>query len=172
MFHILYLLSTLLPAPAKVNCTCVPLYDSLGNVIRGNYDLILKGRVEKIDTVFYVDEGLVKANYSTRDSGVYFRALMVTLNVNNYFKCDKADGKISIITGIGGGDCGYNFKEDKSYIVYAQKQPYILIDSFNDENKTSFKSHDEILFETNVCTGTTDQVTKEEALLKRQFNKK
>ena len=86
--------------------------------------------------------------------------------------CDKADGKISIITGIGGGDCGYNFKEDKSYIVYAQKQPYILIDSFNDENKTSFKSHDEILFETNVCTGTTDQVTKEEALLKRQFNKK
>ena len=63
MFHILYLFSTLLPAPAKVNCTCVPLYDSLGNVIRGNYDLILKGRVEKIDTVFYVDEGLVKANY-------------------------------------------------------------------------------------------------------------
>lgn len=171
MFHILYLLSTLLPAPTKVTCTCVPLYDSIGNVIKGNYDLIIKGKVEKIDTVYYVGEGLIRANYSTRDSGAYFTGIMVLLNVNKIFKGVKAIQKIRIVTGIGGGDCGYYFQTGKTYIVYAKKQPYILIDSFNDENRTSFKSHDEILFETDDCTGTTDQVAKEEATLKRKWNK-
>lgn len=171
MFHILYILSALLPAPAKVNCTCVSIYDSIGNEIKINYDLIFKGRVEKIDTVFYVGEGLLRANYSTRDSGAYFTAYMVFLNVNNIFKGNKTTQTIRIITGMGGGDCGYSFKAGKSYIVYATKQPYILIDSFNDENKISFKSHDEPLFETNVCAGTTDQVKQEEVILKREWNK-
>jgi len=171
MFHILYLLSTLFPVQAKVTCTCVPIYDSIGNEIKINYDLVFKGSVEKIDTVFYVDEGSLRANYSTRDSGTYFAGLMVLLNVNNIFKGDKSSKKIRIITGIGGGDCGYNFKAGKTYLVYANKQPYILIDSFNDENKTSFKSHDEVLFETNVCTGTTDQIKKEEAILKKELKK-
>ena len=171
MFHILYLLSTLLSAPAKVTCTCVPIYDSIGNEIKMNYDLIFKGRVEKIDTVFYVDEGLLRANYSTIDSGAYVTGLIVFLNVNTVFKGNRTTQKIRIITGIGGGDCGYSFKAGKSYIVYATKQPYILIDSFNDENRNSFKSHDEVLFETNVCTGTTDLVKKAEAILKRELNK-
>lgn len=169
MFHILYLLSTLLPVPAKVTCTCVPIYDSIGNVVKGNYDLILKGRVEKIDTVFYLDESLLKTNYSTRDSGAYFTSIIVLLNVNHIFQGSKSTEKIRIITGIGGGDCGYHFTKGKTYIVYANKRPYILIDSFNDENKTSFKSHDEVLFETDDCTGTTDQVMKEEAILKREL---
>lgn len=169
MFHILYLLLTLLPAPGKVTCTCVPIYDSIGNVVKVNYDLIFKGRVEKIDTVFYIDEALLKMNYSTRDSGAYFTSIMVSLSVNNIFKGNKTTQKIRIITGIGGGDCGYYFTKGKTYIVYANKQPYILIDSFNDENKTYFESHDEVLFETNDCKGTTDQVTKEEAILKREL---
>jgi hypothetical protein len=167
MFHILYLLSALIPAPVKVTCQCIPIYDSVGNEIKINYDLIFKGKVEKIDTVFYVTEGLLRANYSTRDSGSYVTGLMVLLNVNNIFKGSKTTQKIRIITGIGGGDCGYYFQAGKSYIVYAQKRPYILIDSFNDENKISFKSHDEVLFETDVCSGTTDQVMKKEAVLKK-----
>lgn len=171
MFHILFLLSTILPAPAKVTCTCVPIYDSVGNVVKRNYELIFKGRVEKIDTVFYIPEGLIKSNISTRDSGAYVTGLMVLLKVNNIFKGSKATQKIRIMTGIGGGDCGYYFEAGKTYIVYADKQPYILIDSFKDENKISFKSHDEGLFETDDCTGTTDQVTKEEAALKRELNK-
>ena len=170
MFQILYFLSALLPGPTKVTCTCVPFYDSIGNEIKKDYSLIFKGRVEKIDTVFYIDEGLIKANYTTRDSGAYFTGLIVSLWVKGIFKGEKNNNKIMIITGIGGGDCGYWFKEGKDYIVYATKQPYILIDSFK-ENKNYFKSHDEILFETDVCTGTTDQVKKEEAILKKQLNK-
>ena len=169
MFHILYLLSTLLTAPAKVTCTCVPIYDSIGNVVKGNYDLIFKGKVEKIDTVFYITDGLRRLNYSTRDSGDYFTGFMVLLNVSKTFKGSKTYQKIKIVTGLGGGDCGYYFQTGKTYIVYAKNRSYILIDSFNDENRTSFKSHDEVLFETDICDGTTDQVMKEEAILKREL---
>jgi hypothetical protein len=176
MFYILYFLSTLLSAPTKVTCTCVPFYDSLGNVVRGNYDLIFKGRVEKIDSIFYVPQAFLGSTspndssaISTRDSGGYAQGITVLLSVNNVFKGNKTTQKIRIMTGIGGGDCGYYFQAGKSYIVYANKQPYILIDSFKGENRDSFKSHDEVLFETDDCKGTTDQIAREEAILRKEF---
>jgi hypothetical protein len=58
----------------------------------------------------------------------------VTFNVLRAYRGD-ASGKVSVLTGLGGGDCGFDFETGKQYLVYASRV------------------NTEILF-TSICSGT------------------
>ena len=61
------------------------------------------------------------------------------------FKGHLTNDTVSIITGFGHGDCGYNFEVGKEYIVYA-----------NDEINIGYGKIKKVpnTFETNICTRT------------------
>ncbi|QQR54678.1 hypothetical protein IPG41_05830 [Candidatus Peregrinibacteria bacterium] len=44
----------------------------------------------------------------------------VTLQVHESWK-GEVKGKITVHTGMGGGDCGFNFEQGKDYLVYASQ---------------------------------------------------
>ena len=49
-----------------------------------------------------------------------FQSRLVRLSVNESFRGD-ASNMVSVLTGRGGGDCGYPFKVGETYLVYASK---------------------------------------------------
>jgi len=53
----------------------------------------------------------------------------VTFNVLRSYR-GNASGKVSVLTGLGGGDCGFDFETGKQYLVYASRvNPEILFTS-------------------------------------------
>lgn len=72
------------------------------------------------------------------------------LIVENTFKGTFSNDTVSIFTGMGGGDCGYNFVVGERYIVYADYQ--------NAEDSTAEKAS----LTTSICTRT--QVYNEEEI--------
>jgi hypothetical protein len=56
----------------------------------------------------------------TGSSGLRFPAMQVTFNVDQAFLGASA-GPLQVVTGMGGGDCGYRFKPGVKYLVYANK---------------------------------------------------
>jgi hypothetical protein len=52
--------------------------------------------------------------------GAPFPSLLVKFNVEQGF-VNAAAGPLEIVTGMGGGDCGYQFKVGVKYLVYASK---------------------------------------------------
>ena len=52
--------------------------------------------------------------------GPPYQSKLVTINVDRGFVRATA-GMIEVVTGMGGGDCGYDFKIGQKYLVYASK---------------------------------------------------
>jgi hypothetical protein len=169
MLHILYFLTTLITTQSSPLCTCIQNSETVETQVK-SYDIIFKGRVSKIDTVFYIHEYLINSGLASRDSGGYFTNHLVTLTIKTIWKGNISDSTIKIMTGQGGGDCGYYFTLNKDYIIFAKKEPYIIIDSI-DKVKFTFKSHDEHFFQTSDCDRTTDKVKQEEKILTAIFKK-
>jgi hypothetical protein len=69
------------------------------------------------------------------------------------------------MTGQGGGDCGYYFKLQTDYLIYADTQDYYLIDSNNNFNDNKLSSHQKKYFTTTDCDRTTNSIKTEELLL-------
>src|ERR1041385_658039 len=44
----------------------------------------------------------------------------VTFNVLSSYR-GNVSGKVSVLTGLGGGDCGFDFETGKQYLVYASR---------------------------------------------------
>lgn len=101
-------------------------------------------------------------------SGEEFRALDSTIGGNRYysypkmryrvaikekFKGNCASDTITIITGLGGGDCGYQFGVGYEYLIYGYKQ-------FQDK----LTNQPVNVFETNICTRTRDSSDTKEIL--------
>lgn len=169
MIQTLFLIFSFISTQQNPFCSCVPTYLPIEEEVAA-YDLIFKGRVVKIDTVNYLEQTFLKLKYSTRDSGSYFTNLLVTFNVQSTLKGNKVDSTIKIMTGQGGGDCGYPFRVGKQYMVYTRKKSFIVIDTlYPDIDK--FKSHDEDFFETTICDRTTYNVSSDEIILKKILRK-
>ncbi len=167
MLRILYFLTTLFTTQNSPLCTCLPSSETVETQVK-SYDIIFKGRVSKIDTVLYITEDFINSGLASRDSGGYFTNHLVTFSVKTIWKGNVSDSNIKIMTGQGGGDCGYYFTSNKEYIIFARKRPYIIIDSI-DKIKFTFTTHDEHFFETNDCSRTTDKVKQEEKILNAIF---
>jgi hypothetical protein len=71
---------------------------------------VFKGTVIEVEEI-RVPAGRPDAYYSKR---------RVHISVDETFR-GNVSGVVPIATGAGGGDCGYNFEEGKSYLVYAYK---------------------------------------------------
>src|SRR4051812_35469241 len=52
--------------------------------------------------------------------GAPYQSRLVKVNVERAF-IGAASGPLEIVTGMGGGDCGYDFKVGVKYLVYAHK---------------------------------------------------
>ena len=139
-------------------CICVPILDSEGKEIVKNYDSIFKGKVNMIDSITYV----WRVNNAAKDSLVV-SGILVTLNVEKVWRGKIDSNTVKIITGDGGGDCGYYFKVDSQYIVFAELGHFEMVDSIFGEGR--FLSHHEHIYTTNDCDKTTDDVKKMEAVL-------
>lgn len=71
---------------------------------------VFAGKVIKKST-FYVEEG-------EGDSRHKYQRVLVRFSIEQAFKGIAGD-EVEIATGLGGGDCGYHFKDGERYLVYA-----------------------------------------------------
>jgi hypothetical protein len=158
---------TILSFSDRYVCTCGPITIEEG--IK-KADIIFIGKVLKVDTVNMVFGRWIKDGSASIDSGWYTKGHLITLKKEKLFKGENQTDTIYIMTGQGNGDCGYYFKLQTEYLVYADKQEYFLIDSI-DEANSRFTSHKAEYFTTDDCDRTTAEIKKEEKLLKAALKK-
>jgi hypothetical protein len=73
-------------------------------------DVIFTGTVKSMTTI---DNDRLGAPYESK---------LVTIDADRGF-VQAAPGPIEVVTGTGGGDCGYPFKVGQQYLLYASKTP-------------------------------------------------
>jgi hypothetical protein len=155
-------------------CTCLPIFDEKGNAKTfrqelDQFETIFLGKVTRIDSLYFVPNVFLEQSADGKDSVAgYFMQLKISMAVSKTYKGDANMKTIVIITGVGGGDCGYWFKEGLDYIVYARRQELNeLIETTSGKSilKKSFLS-------TTSCDRTTDQIKPEEKLLHRLYGRK
>ncbi|HEY7287441.1 MAG TPA: carboxypeptidase regulatory-like domain-containing protein [Vicinamibacterales bacterium] len=104
--------ATLLMPVASANaCSCVSIGEACQNFFQ--VDSVFVGRVVSIDD-------LVQADQPGGQTGLP-RHKRVQIEVAETFRGDVSVGRITVFTGQGGGDCGYPFKMDGAYMVYAHR---------------------------------------------------
>ena len=125
--------------------------------------LTLKESFKQSDVIFW-GEVKNKKLISIKNPEVNFtvKYYKVSFEVKEIFKGRIKKDTITILTGIGGGDCGYHFKIGKDYVVYARyEKVYNLIVLKEKVPKFLF---------TNICTRTTYK-TEEEIKKIKEFKK-
>jgi len=73
-------------------------------------EAVFAGKVIKRST-FYAEEG-------EGDSRYKYQQVLARFSIEQAFKGIAGD-EVEIVTGMGGGDCGYHFKDGERYVVYA-----------------------------------------------------
>lgn len=94
-----------LPDPAGA-CSCMPSGPPCQNYFQ--VDAVFVGKVETISTV-----------EDASDS--HFRRRLVAFALERAFRGVQGN-RVEVTTGMGGGDCGYDFKVGERYLVYAYRQ--------------------------------------------------
>lgn len=119
----LVVLAILFAAGDAVACSCVmltsgdPVKDAVSAA--GDEEVVFLGRVVAVAVVIVDDEGaIVFENAPQPKTGSVLR--LAVFRVEEMYKGTVAP-LATIITGGGGGDCGYSFEEGKEYIVFAGK---------------------------------------------------
>ncbi|MBM7702415.1 hypothetical protein [Metabacillus iocasae] len=110
----LFLLSFFTFSPSKsYACSCVPTVP-------------VKEELEQSDAVF---SGKVIRKEHTKQNlyndGFAMEVYAVTFEVNRVWK-GASNSHILVYTGMGGGDCGYSFKEGTDYLVYAHGNDQLI----------------------------------------------
>jgi hypothetical protein len=73
-------------------------------------EAVFAGKVVKKST-FHVEDGEGESRYK-------YQQVLVRFSIEQAFKGIAGD-EVEIVTGLGGGDCGYHFKDGERYVVYA-----------------------------------------------------
>src|SRR5947207_1989223 len=76
-------------------------------------DAVFTGTVRSL-SVFSVERGEGSFKYKVEQ-------VSVRLQIADLFRGELVGAEVEVITGMGGGDCGYHFERDKQYLVYASK---------------------------------------------------
>lgn len=105
-------------------CSCIGESTVKGSL--KSSDLVVIGKV-----ISGVEVPFVDSEFSFTFHRMHFQ-VVVTRN----FKGGKENDTLTVITGMGHGDCGYQFSVDKSYIIYG------------------YKTEGRDIFETDICTRT------------------
>ena len=105
----LAILSLLLVPSAASACSCMPSGPPCQALFQS--DVVFVGTVKSIAT----DEE------AGSDQRLFGRRL-VTLSLDRGIRGVKGS-TVAVRTGQGGGDCGFDFKEGQTYLVYASRHP-------------------------------------------------
>jgi hypothetical protein len=125
-------------------CSCIGGKANVKNAFKKN-DVVFIGKVinKEIMTIPYTPLGL--------NTGVDFYKYKITFMVEKIYKGKIDTNFVEVMTGIGGGDCGYDFDIGKSYVVYAERRSK----HYNGDLNIN------IYLYTHVCSRTTDNVESE-----------
>lgn len=106
-------------------CSCVQLPPRLKTAIdvakwyAGGSDAIFEGTVERVD-IKWAPEDTPVGGLLPADMDQMPVLLKVTFDVSRTYK-GKVQRSATITTGVGHGDCGFEFRVGKSYLVYAYR---------------------------------------------------
>jgi hypothetical protein len=110
-------------APAAFACSCVGRENQTTESELAVVDLAVKGKIISVSDYHHYDTATLTLSGQRFDSSrarFFIRNYRVfTLVVDHKFKGAKnMSDTIKIVTGMGGGDCGYDFEVGRDYIVY------------------------------------------------------
>ena len=116
---------TLSPAPVFC-CTCsaspkeVKTASELSVWTRS--DAIFEGKVESVELRWKLKDAQIGdvIPTATADLDQYGPVILVSLEILHFYRGDRRRF-VSLSTGLGGGDCGFDFEVGKQYLVYAFK---------------------------------------------------
>jgi hypothetical protein len=119
-------------------------------------EVSVKKALKKSDVVFIgkvisKEKITITQKLSGTESNINHYYYKVTLSIEQRYKGKIKTNTTEIITGVGGGDCGYRFEVDKKYAVYANKRNRF----FNEGDKTN------TFLYTDICQRTTAKVAEE-----------
>lgn len=90
-------------------------------------------------------------------SRTYVKFLRINASLERMYKGPiKHLDRLNLITGIGGGDCGFLFQFSKKYIIYAKKGYHLFSNSENRISKSYY---------TDICTRTKEYNSREIELI-------
>ena len=138
-------------------------------------DIAVKGKIIAVTNFDYYDTSAYSVaglKFDSKQSGYLIRKYQVfTLVVDTKFKVSKiTSDTIQIVTGYGGGDCGYEFEVGKDYIVFAEAWKEKTIKLRHKKRKVKRKLTEITIankFYTDICRLTQDANEKELTNLKR-----
>ena len=162
MLKIVLFITSLFAFKTNYFCSCIPI--TVKENIKKS-DAIFIGKILEVDTINSFSENFLKFKWSTPDSGAYYLSHLVKLEIKKRFKNKSLTDTIVIMTGNGGGDCGFHFELKRDYLIYANEQTYFLIDEIDKFNPQKFQSHKAKYLTTTDCDRTTDKIKPEEKLL-------
>lgn len=156
-------------------CTCVGKDKQTTETELNFVDLAIKGKVIGVTNFDYYDTvgfSFAGQRFDPKQSGYLIRKYkLFTFVLDNKFKATKnLSDTIQIVTGYGGGDCGYEFEVGKDYIVYGETWKEKTITVRHKKRKAKRKLTETIIankFYTDICRLTQDVNTKELDNLKR-----
>ncbi len=146
---ILFFLATVANSYA---CTCIGGKRSIKKALRKN-DVVFLGEVISEEIIIYIH---------SKDGGYFkseFRFKKFTFRVQKIFKGRIKGDTVSVITGMGHGDCGFPFEIGKKYVVYSVWQNRFIKKG---EKVNKFLT-------THICKRTTSRAKEEEAAINRYF---
>jgi hypothetical protein len=132
-------------------CSCIG-----ESTVEGEFqssDVVLKGKVISKRIIDVSDTTM--PGYTFHEAEYKFRVLTL-------YKGQVKQDTLTIITGLGGGDCGYPFEMGKEYVVYSFFDSYI----YSRGNTTHG-----VLY-THICTRTTSAIDKAEIKALRKIVRK
>lgn len=121
-------------------CTCISEEDV--KHARNHADVVFVGKVVKAEKLEVISKEVEVTNFKEP-------VMRYTLQVERWFKGRIATEEVVVYTGMGGGDCGYDFELNKRSIVYAKRND-VMVERFNADVPLSGRG----IYWTNICTRT------------------
>ncbi|NQX97079.1 MAG: hypothetical protein HRT73_04250 [Flavobacteriales bacterium] len=95
-----------------------------------------------------IDSSLSYEYWKNNNSFAYFELIDFTVIVEKRFKGTRQTDTITVRTGFGGGDCGFNFNVGQRYLIYAEEEHRIKYS----QNKPGREKKELIgIYRTNIC---------------------
>lgn len=156
-------------------CTCIGKDKQTTETELSFVDIAVKGKIIAVTNFDYYDTtaySLSGLKFDAKQSGYLIRKYkLYTLVVDTKFKTIKnISDTIQIVTGYGGGDCGYEFNLGKDYIIYGEAWKEKAVSfrySKRKDKKRVIESTIANKFYTDICRLTQESNEKELNNLKR-----
>jgi hypothetical protein len=79
-------------------------------------EMIFEGMVEKQEVVA---GSIAPAPSGALSTTLGYEHRLVTIRIGRVYRGD-AEGRVTVLTGVGTGDCGFDFENGRTYLVYAR----------------------------------------------------